>query len=66
MFGKYMNKAVSALVAAFTIGGLSVPSYALIPATGDGSGAAIPIVIGGLAVSAVLIVVFFVLSGKKK
>ena len=62
-----MGRWLSAVWAAALTMCLGVSAFAAeIPFTGDGSGAMVPIMIGLVAVSAVLIVAFFVLSAKKR
>ena len=45
---------------------LTTPAFAAIPETGDGAGSLIPVMVGLLGVSLVLVIVYFVLSKKKK
>lgn len=58
--------AVMLLVSASAVCLLSQPVFAQIPETGDGAGALIPIMGGLLGISAVLVIVYFVLSKKRK
>lgn len=67
MIGRFKEKLVAAVMVSVALLCMGLPVSAEgLPATGDGSGMMLPVVIGLLAVSAVLIVVFLVLSAKNK
>ncbi len=62
---KFVKRAISMLLAALTAVALGLPVFAL-PPTGDGSSTMIPVMVGLLGLSVVLIIVYVILSGKKK
>lgn len=66
MFCKHLKYAFFALVMALVFVGLSVPAFAAIPSTGDSSTLLFPVMGILLGVSLVLIIVFVILSAKKK
>ena len=63
--GKFGKRAVSLLVTVSCALALGLPVFAL-PPTGDGSSTMLPLMAGLLGLSLLLIVVYVVLSGKKK
>ena len=65
MFGNFCRRAFALTLAAAAVALAGVPAFAL-PPTGDSSSTVIPIVVGLLALSVVLILVYVILSAKKK
>ena len=65
MFGRHFRKSVAVLWATAVLLGVMLPVWAL-PPTGDGSSTMLPLILGLLGLSAILIVVYILLSVHKK
>lgn len=66
MLGKLLKKAAVLPAMVATVWMMGIPVLAAIPNTGDESGALLPIMGGLLAVSVVLVIVYAVMSAKKR
>ena len=65
MFDAFSKKAAAVVTTALAAAFLGLPVYA-IPNTGDGSSTLMPVMAGLLGLSLILIIVYAVLSAKKK